>query len=127
MVPRTGEALTHRNLPWLLLAAGPVVYVVLVLAGGPVHFPARSECMPRADDSHPIDAVFGHFRERVAAQSRLRRVLELGFKGSQIESDGCGSVKVVVHGVPSLAVGEDLAAEARRVGLVVTLERAADT
>jgi hypothetical protein len=116
-----------RILPWLLFALGPVVYGVVVLSEGSVHFPSRSECMRPADESHAIDAVFGHFRERGAADARLRRVLELGFMGSVIEGDGCGAQKVVVHGVPNLAVGRDLVAEARRVGLVVRLERGAST
>ena len=42
--------------------------------------------------------------------------------GSVIESDGCGRLKVDVHGVPSLAVGRELVAEAAKVGVHATLE-----
>jgi len=35
-----------------------------------------------------------------------------------VEPDGCGYLKVNVKGVPTLAVGRELAAEAEKVGLM---------
>jgi hypothetical protein len=108
-----------------LLAAGPVLYPVVSLAGGSPHFPYRGECVYSPSKEGPLDALFGRFAERGAATAKQRRVLQLGFQGALVEADGCGYLKVVVHGVPNLAVGRDLVAEARRVGVDVTLEQAA--
>jgi hypothetical protein len=63
------------------------------------------------------------FRNPDTAAAALTRVLKLGFKGSVVEPDGCGYLKVDVKGVPTLAVGRELAAEAEKVGLHVTLEK----
>jgi hypothetical protein len=108
----------------LVLVCGVVVYPAIVLAGGNPHFPRRSECIHAATsgDSDNLVAVFGRFRDRGAASMRQRRVLSLGFKGAELRRDGCGFILVVVHGIPSVAVGRDLLAEARTVGLHPTLE-----
>jgi hypothetical protein len=115
----------RRLLPAFLLAIGLLLYPVIVLAGGAPRFPTRADCAAPARAGAPIDAVFGHFDDQAAAQASQRNVTRLGFTGSEIEPDGCGSLKVVVHGVPSLAVGRELIAEARRVGVDVRLERGA--
>ena len=117
--------MTRRLLPVLLLAIGLLLYPVIVLAGGAPRFPTRADCAAPARAGAPVDAVFGRFDDHVAAQARERRLKQLGFTGSEIESDGCGYLQVVVHGVPSLAVGRELVAEARRVGVRVMLERGA--
>jgi hypothetical protein len=109
-----------------LLAAGPLIYPIVTGASGAAHFPTRSECAHPATAVGSLDAVFGRFFLRSAADKKQRRVLELGFKGAEIERDGCGYFKVVVHGVPNLAVGRELVAEARRVGLPVALEQGID-
>jgi hypothetical protein len=108
----------------VLLAVGPVLYPLATGASGAPHFPTRSECAHPARAVGSLDAVFGRFFLRSAADQKQRRVLELGFSGAEIERDGCGYFKVVVHGVPNLSVGRDLVAEARRVGLHVALEQA---
>jgi hypothetical protein len=107
-----------------IVIAAALLYPVVVLAGGGARFPDRGECVRAAVDGAPIDAVFGRFDSQAAAEVRVRRAQELGFQGIRSEGDGCGRLKVVVHGVPSLAVGRELVQEARRVGLAVTLERA---
>jgi hypothetical protein len=110
----------------LLIVCGlAVVYPLVVLAGGSPHFPDRRECIQAAHGRGPVDAVFGRFRDRGRANEVLRRATRLGFPELDVERDGCGDVKVVLHGIPSLAVGRELAGEAARVGLHVTLERAA--
>ena len=115
--------MTRRLLPVLILALGLLLYPVILLAGGAPRFPLRTDCAAPAREGAPVDALFGRFDNHVAAEARQRHVTQLGFTGSEIESDGCGYVKVVVHGVPSLAVGRELVAEARRAGVRVTLER----
>jgi hypothetical protein len=49
--------------------------------------------------------------------------VEVGFKGTRIESDGCGLLKVTLHGIPTLQVGRAFIAEARTVGFNPRLEQ----
>lgn len=116
--------MNRRLVCTIVLVCGVVVYPALVLAGGTPHFPRRSECIHAAmpGDSESLVAVFGRFRDRGAAKIRQSRVVSLGFKGADLRRDGCGFIRVVVHGIPSVAVGRDLLAEARTVGLHPTLE-----
>jgi hypothetical protein len=114
----------HRFLPLAILAAAAVAYPVAVLATGAPRFPSRGECVHAATTDGSIDAVFGRFRTRDAAESELRHVLAVGFKGSQVENDGCGLLKVVVHGIPTLAAGRAFVQEAAHAGADATLEQA---
>lgn len=109
--------------PWIIIAAAALLYPISVLAGGSPRFPDRNECVRPATAGSAIDAVFGRYSSVSAAEAKLTRVLKLGFRGAEVEPDGCGLFKVVVHGVPNLQVGSDLIKEARAVGLVVHLER----
>jgi hypothetical protein len=108
----------------LVLLAG-IGYPVVAVSGGTPHFPKRSDCVDLATKDGEIEAVFGRFDKRVDATARLELVLGRGFKGAEVEGDGCGRLKVVLHGISTLAVGRELAAEAQREGLNVTLEYAA--
>jgi hypothetical protein len=116
---------SRRLAPWALVLAAAIGYPVASLSGGTPNFPARSDCVDLATKDGDIEAVFGRFDTRAAAAAHLRVVLGRGFTGSEIEGDGCGRLKVVVHGIRTLAVGREVAAEARSVGLNVTLEYAA--
>jgi hypothetical protein len=113
----------RRFLPWAILAAAALVYPLAVLATGVPRFPSRAECVHPATTDGSIDAVFGRFSTRAAAESELRRVLALGFKGSEVEGDGCGLLKVVVHGIPTLAAGRAFVQEAEHAGAHVSLEQ----
>ena len=112
-----------RRTPYVVLAAA-LAYPLAALAGGFPRFPSRAECIHPARDGGQIEAVFGRFERQDDADAMLSRVLSAGFAGSAIEPDGCGRLKVDVHGVSSLAVGHDLVAEAAKVGLRATLEEA---
>jgi hypothetical protein len=112
-----------RFSPWVILAVVALAYPVAVLATGAPRFPSRAECVRPATTDGGIDAVFGRFETRRAAEAELGHVLSLGFKGSQIESDGCGLLKVVLHGIPTLATGRAFLQEARRAGVHASLER----
>ena len=116
--------MTTRLLPWAVVVLAALVYPAAVLTGGSPRFPSRADCVHPAKVGRSIEAVFGRFDRRVDAEARLRRVLGVGFTGSRIEADGCGRLKVDVHGVPSVAVGHQLVAEAAKVGIPVTLEEA---
>jgi hypothetical protein len=107
-----------------LVAAAALVYPLAVLAGGSAHFPSRADCVQKATKDGNIEAVFGRFDSTRDADTQVTRVVHLGFKGAEPERDSCGRVKVVVRGIPTLAVGRSLVAEARRVGLEPTLEEA---
>jgi hypothetical protein len=115
----------RRIVPWALVLAAAIGYPVGELSAGAPHFPARSDCVDIAKKDGEIEAVFGRFDRRADAEARLRVALGRGFKGSEIASDGCGRLKVFVQGIRTLAVGRELAREARGVGLHVTLEYAA--
>ena len=106
----------------LLVLVAALAYPVAVLSGGLPRFPTRAECIHPAKEGVPLEAVFGRFDLRAGAEARLQRVLAAGFKGTTIEPDGCGRLKVDVAGIPNLAVGHDLLKEAAKVGLTATLE-----
>jgi hypothetical protein len=116
---------TPRLLPVSLVAACALIYPAAVIVGGSPRFPSRAECVraPRTDG--PLEAVFGRFESYRGAQAALRDVLVRGFKGAVIEPDGCGLLKIVVHGVPNRLIGQDLIEEVRTVGLTATLEQSA--
>jgi len=113
-----------RSLPLLLVVIAALAYPLAVVGGGAPRFPSRSECSDTASRDADIEAVFGRVDRQSDAAALQRRVLHLGFKGAEIERDGCGHLKVLVHGITTLAVGRELAAEAQRVGLHVSLEYA---
>ena len=115
--------MTRRVLPVALLLAAGFLYPAVVVALGTPRFPHRGECIRAAKPGEPIEAVFGHFRDRAAASQQLRRVLAVGFEGSKIVMNDCGVLKVVVQGIPTLAVGRDVQREARTVNLHPTLEQ----
>lgn len=107
-----------------LVAAVALVYPLAVVAGGSTHFPSRADCIQTATKDGNIEAVFGRFDSTRDAEAQVKRVVGLGFEGAEPERDDCGRVKVVVHGITTLAVGRQLVDEARRVGLDPTLEEA---
>jgi hypothetical protein len=106
----------------ILVAA--LVYPLAVIAGGLPHFPSPAECVHPPRAGQQLEAVFGRFDRRDAAEALLKRVLAAGFNGSAVEPDGCGRLKVDVKGVPNVAVGESLVREAQKAGLPATLETA---
>jgi hypothetical protein len=110
--------------PWALVLVAALAYPLALLSGGSPRFPSHAECVhPAKADGH-LEAVFGRFDRETGAEAMLRRALGAGFAGSLIEPDGCGLLKVDVHGVPTLAVGRALVAEAAKVGIRVTVEEA---
>jgi hypothetical protein len=119
-----GRGVNRRAVAPLVVLVAALAYPVAVLSGGSPRFPTRAECIHPPKEGVPLEAVFGRYDHRPDAESRLQRVLAAGFKGSKIEPDGCGGLKVDVAGVPNLAVGRDLVAEAQKVGISATLQAA---
>ena len=109
-------------LPWAVVVVAVLAYPLAVLAGGGPRFPSHSECVHPAHADGDLEVVFGRFESANDASALLERVTAAGFKGSQIEPDGCGLLKVAVHGISTVKVGEEVAGEARSVGLSPTLE-----
>jgi hypothetical protein len=114
---------TSRLLPWAILLAAVLIYPLAVTAGGSPRFPHRSECIHPATRDGNLEAVFGRYSSSTHAVPVLRRVLAAGFTGTRIESDGCGLLKVVLRGIPTLRVGRDFVAEARGEGFSPRLEQ----
>lgn len=111
-------------LPWAIVLVAALAYSLATLVGGGPRFPSRSECVHVAHADGDLEVVFGRFQMATEASAALEKVLAVGFKGSQIEPDGCGLLKVAVHGIPTLKVGDEVLTEARSVGLSPTLEQA---
>ncbi len=112
----------HRAVPWGLVLAAGIAYPTAVLARGGVQFPSRGDCVHVARADGDLEVVFGRFESMSDATALLARVLASGFQGSQLEPDGCGLLKVAVHGIPTLEVGGQVIDEARSVGLTPSLE-----
>jgi hypothetical protein len=110
--------------PWAIALAATLGYPLAVLAGGAPRLPTRSECVHPARADGDLEVVFGRFASAAEASALLQRVLAVGFRGSQVEPDGCGLLKVAVHGIPTLKVGGEVVAEARSVRLRATVEQA---
>jgi hypothetical protein len=115
---------SRRTLPWLLVAVVALLYPLGVVAGGAPRFPSRHDCVHPARSDENVEAVFGRYSTTAAAEAVRERALHSGFKGVQLEADGCGLFKVTLHGIPSLAVGRDFVAEAEKVGFHPSLEQA---
>jgi hypothetical protein len=121
---KPGEDVRRALLPWLAVSAAAVIYaLVVVAANGAPHFPTRHDCIHPATSDGNLDAVFMRFTTITAAQSLQRRVEQAGFQNVQVEGDGCGLFKVVLHGIPTLAVGRDFVHEAEGAGFHPTLEQ----
>ena len=110
-------------LPWAIVLLAAFAYPLAVVVGGGPRFPSRAECVHPARADGDLEVVFGRFESVNDASALLERVLAAGFKGSQTEPDGCGLLKVAVHGIPTLEVGAEVLGEARSVGLSPTLEQ----
>jgi len=109
--------------PALFVVVAALVYPLAVVAGGAPSFPSRSDCVHVAHADGDLEVVFGYFDSEAQARPVLDKALAVGFKGTQIEPNACGQVKVAVHGIPTLAVGDQVMAEARKVGFRPTLEQ----
>jgi hypothetical protein len=108
--------------PWLVVVVAALAYPLALAVSGTTRFPTRAECVHVAKKDGNLEVVFGRFDSPVDATALLGRVLHVGFRGSQVEPDGCGRFKVAVHGIPTIVVGRQVVAEARSVDLTATIE-----
>jgi hypothetical protein len=113
----------RRFVPWVVVLVVALAYPLAVLAGGGASFPTAAECVHPAHADGDLEVVFARVGSPTEAAALLNHVVAAGFKGSQVEADGCGRWKVAVHGISTLKVGGDVVAEARAVGLHATVEQ----
>ena len=116
--------MTRRANAWLVVLVAALAYPLGVLAGGLPRFPTHGECVRPPAAGMELEAVFGRFRRQTAAEELLAKVRRLGFSQSALEGDGCGLLVVGLRGIPTIAVGRNLVAEARGVGLRPRLQAA---
>lgn len=113
-----------RGLAIGLIVAAGLTYALVALAGGTPAFPSRDDCVRPAVEEGEIEAVFGRFESEWKAVELRDQALAVGFVGTETIRDACGRMKVVLPGIPSLAVGREFAEQARTAGFEVTLEQA---
>jgi hypothetical protein len=85
-------------------------------------FPVTLECI-KAKEIGRLEAIFAHTRDRAAANAFIDRTTASGFPGVKYRPDPCGGFEVYLAGFKDRAEAEAFAAQARRAGYNVVLER----
>jgi hypothetical protein len=87
-----------------------------------VKFNATIECI-KAKELGRIEAIFGHGRDRAAAQAIVSRASDFGYVGLKLRPDPCGGFEVYLAGFRDRAEAEVFKAQAKDRGINVVLER----
>jgi hypothetical protein len=85
-------------------------------------FPVTLECI-KGKEIGRLEAVFGHGRDRPAANAIVNRAAAAGFPGLKLRNDPCGGFEVYLAGFEDQREAEAFAAQARARGFDVVLER----
>jgi hypothetical protein len=85
-------------------------------------FGVTLECI-KAKELGRIEAVFGHGRDRGAANTIVNRADAAGFPGLKVRSDPCGGFEVFLAGFKDQREAEEFRDQARARGFDVVLER----
>ena len=85
-------------------------------------FNVTIECI-KAKELGRIEAIFGHGRDRAAAQAIVSRAGASGFVALKLRPDPCGGFEVYLAGFKDRAEAERFRAEAKDRGFNVVLER----
>jgi hypothetical protein len=85
-------------------------------------FNATIECI-KAKELGRIEAIFGHGRDRAAAQAIVNRAADFGYVGLKLRQDPCGGFEVYLAGFRDRAEAEVFRAQAKDRGVIVVLER----
>jgi hypothetical protein len=85
-------------------------------------FNATVECI-KAKELGRIEAIFGHGRDRAAAQAIVSHAAGFGYVGLKLRSDPCGGFEVYLAGFRDRAEAEVFKAQAKDRGINVVLER----
>ena len=85
-------------------------------------FPTTLECI-KAKEIGRLEAIFGHTRDRAGANALIDRAAASGMPGLKARTDPCGGYEVYLAGFKDRAEAEAFAAQAKRAGFNVVLER----
>jgi hypothetical protein len=84
--------------------------------------PASVECI-KGKELGRLEAIFGHGRDRDAAQAIVNRAAASGYLGLKLHPDPCGGFEVYLAGFKDRPEAERFKAEAKDRGFIVALER----
>ena len=128
-LPENGDAPTARLRAFTVGTAAVLVLAypatVLAFSGAP-RFPSRDDCAALAspvEDGSFLAVYERHESLRAALETRAR-LLEMGFTGTEVRSDGCGRWEVANPSVVTVDQARGHAEDARRAGFDLRLERA---
>jgi hypothetical protein len=82
---------------------------------------ATVECI-KGKEVGRLEAIFGHGRDRDAAQAIVNRAGSFGYLGLKLRPDPCGGFEVYLAGFKDRAEAERFKAEAKDRGFIVSLE-----
>jgi hypothetical protein len=129
-VPESGGGVPTARLRASTVATAAVLVLaypaaVLAFSGAP-RFPSRDDCAALAS---PVEdgsflAVYERHESLRAALETRDRLLEMGFTGTEVRSDGCGRWEVANPSVVTVDQARGHAEDARRAGFDLRLERA---
>jgi hypothetical protein len=85
-------------------------------------FPVTLECI-KGKEIGRLEAIFGHGRDRPAAQAIVSRAAAAGFPGLKLRNDPCGGFEVYLTGFEDQHEADAFVAQARARGFDVVLER----
>jgi hypothetical protein len=86
------------------------------------HFNVTIECI-KGKELGRLEAIFGHGRDRNAAQAIVNRAGAAGYIGLKLRPDPCGGFEVYLAGFKDRAEAEVFKAQAKDRGFDVALER----
>ena len=84
-------------------------------------FPASIECI-KGKELGRLEAIFGHGRDRAAAQAIVNRAAAAGYLGLKLRADPCGGFEVFLAGFKDRAEANVFQAQAKDRGFIVALE-----
>jgi hypothetical protein len=85
-------------------------------------FAVTLECI-KAKELGRLEAIFGHGRDRAAANAIVNRAAAAGFPGLKLRNDPCGGFEVFLAGFKDQREAETFRDQARARGFDVVLER----
>jgi hypothetical protein len=85
-------------------------------------FAITLECI-KAKELGRLEAIFGHGRDRAAANTIVNRAAAAGFPGLKVRNDPCGGFEVFLAGFKDQNEAEAFRDQARARGFDVVLER----
>jgi hypothetical protein len=83
---------------------------------------ATIECI-KAKELGRLEAIFGHGRDRAAAQAIVNHAADFGYVGLKLRPDPCGGFEVYLAGFQDRAEAEVFRTQAKDRGIIVAIER----